>query len=61
MGAGVYMQHINFKLWRAAHDHDWSVEVNGSRYESVPVDLIKQLVQHAILDAEDCLIQTTIQ
>lgn len=54
------MQRINFKIWRAGQDHDWSVEVNGSKYESVPVDLIKQLVQHAILDAEESLVATTV-
>jgi hypothetical protein len=57
---GDRMQQINFRLWRDRGDFDWTLEVNGSRYESVPMDLIERLVQHAIIDAEETLTAATI-
>jgi hypothetical protein len=57
---GDGMQEIKFRLWRPQGERLWSIEVNGRRYESVPIDSIEQLVRHAIIDAEESLIGTTI-
>ena len=46
------MQEINVKLWRNHEDHNWSVEINGKRYESVSIELIQELVDHAQMAAE---------
>lgn len=46
------MQEINVKLWRNHQDQDWSVEINGKRYESVSIELIQELVEHAQTAAE---------
>ncbi len=54
------MQEIRFRLWRSPGERLWSIEVNGRRYESVPIDSIELLVRHAIIDAEESLIGTTI-
>lgn len=54
------MRQINFRVWRFDDDDNWSVEINGSRHESVPLDLISQLVELALFDAEECLIATTV-
>jgi hypothetical protein len=57
---GEGMQEIRFRLWRSPGERLWSIEVNGRRYESVPIDSIELLVRHAIIDAEESLIGTTI-
>ena len=57
---GDGMQEIKFRLWRSPGERLWSIEVNGRRYESVPIDSIELLVRHAIIDAEESLIGTTI-
>jgi hypothetical protein len=46
------MQEINVKLWRNHQDHNWSVEINGKRYDSVSIELIEELVEHAQTAAE---------
>ncbi len=45
------MQEINVKLWRNYQDQNWSVEINGKRYESVSTELIQALVEHAQMAA----------
>ena len=42
------MHDINVKLWRNHREQDWSAEINGIRYESVSIDVIEGLVQHAL-------------
>jgi hypothetical protein len=51
------MQEINVKLWRNNREQDWSVEINGKRYESVPIELIEELVERALIVAEESLIK----
>src|SRR5277367_6614465 len=36
-GKGWFMQEINVKLWRNHQQQDWSIEINGTRYESVTI------------------------
>ena len=54
------MQKINFTFWRDAQEQHWSVEVNGNVYESVPAALVKQLVQHALIEADESTRVATI-
>jgi hypothetical protein len=51
------MQEINVKLWRNNREQDWSVEINGKRYESVPIELIEELVERALIVAEESIIE----
>jgi hypothetical protein len=53
------MQEINVKLWRNHGQQDWSVEINGKRYESVAIELIEELMERALIDAEESLIEAT--
>jgi hypothetical protein len=46
------MQDIQLKLWRNDRQQDWSAEINGTRYDSVSLDVIESLVQYALLSAD---------
>jgi len=46
------MRDINVKLWRNHQNQDWSAEINGVRYDSVSIDVIEGLVQHALYFGE---------
>ena len=46
------MYDINVKLWRNHREQDWSAEINGIRYDSVTIDVIEGLVQHALYFGE---------
>ena len=54
------MQKIDFRIWRENHARDWSVQLNGNVYEALPADLVKQLVLHAMIEADESLVAATI-
>jgi hypothetical protein len=47
---------ILFRLWRNEQEKNWTVEINGERYEAVAIEWIHELVYRALLDAEESLI-----
>jgi hypothetical protein len=51
------MHEISIKLWRNHLEQDWSAEINGKRYEYVAIELIEELVERALLRAEESLTQ----
>lgn len=53
------MQEINLRLWRNHGQQNWSAETNGKRYESVAIELIEELMERALIAAEQSLIEAT--
>jgi len=49
------MQEITIRLWRNRAD-DWSVEINGQRYEHVSAEVVEDLVECALIVEEESLI-----
>jgi hypothetical protein len=52
---GLFMKELNVKLWRNQRDQDWSVEINGERYESVKIEFVEELVKRALVDAKQSM------
>jgi hypothetical protein len=55
------MREINVKLWRNHHEQNWSVEINGNRYENVEIGLIEELVERALILTEQSLMESASQ
>lgn len=51
------MQEINVKLWRNHREQNWSVEINGNRYEHVDIGVIEELVERALIVIEKSLME----
>ena len=51
------MQEINVKIWRKDGEQDWSVEINGKHHEFVGVEAVKKLVERALINAKESLIE----
>jgi hypothetical protein len=50
------MHEINVKLWRNHQQQDWSVEINGTRHDSLTIETIEQLMERALIDAEQAML-----
>jgi hypothetical protein len=48
---------IELKLWRNEEEKNWTAEINGRRYERLPIAWIHAHVHGALLDAEESLIE----
>jgi hypothetical protein len=46
------MQEIKIKLWRNAQAQDWSLEILGKRHEHIGSDTVNDLVEYALLAAQ---------
>jgi hypothetical protein len=55
------MREINVKLWRNHREQNWSVEINGNRYEHVEIGLIEELVERALIVTEQSLMEAATQ
>jgi hypothetical protein len=51
------MHEIRVQLWRNEQEKNWTVEINGERFEKVAIEWIHELVHRALLDAEESLIE----
>jgi hypothetical protein len=49
------MQEITIRLWRNTAG-DWSVEINGQRYEHVSTEVMESLVESSMMVAEESLV-----
>jgi DNA-binding protein YbaB len=49
------MQEFEVKLFRNHREGDWSVEINGKRYDSVSIEFVEDLVKRALNDAKQSL------
>ena len=47
------MQEIKIKLWRNDETQDWSIEINGLRHEHVSSEILEDLVECALIVAEN--------
>jgi hypothetical protein len=50
------MHEINVKLWRNHQQQDWSVEINGTRHDSLTIETIEDLMERALIDAEKAML-----
>jgi hypothetical protein len=46
------MEEITIRLWRNRAGDDWSLEINGQRYEHVSTEIMENLVECALIVAE---------
>jgi hypothetical protein len=53
------MQEITLKLWRNDDAQDWSLEINGLRYEHISAEILEDLAEAALLVAENSLLEAT--
>jgi hypothetical protein len=51
------MQEIILKLWRNDDAQDWSLEINGLRYEHVSAQTLEDLAEAALSVAENSLME----
>jgi hypothetical protein len=51
-----FVQEINVKLWRNHQQQDWSVEINGTRHDSLTIESIEELMARALIDAEKAML-----
>jgi hypothetical protein len=51
------MQEIILKLWRNNDAQDWSLEINGLRYEHVSAETLEDLAEAALSVAENSLME----
>ena len=51
-----HMQKLNVTLWMNPVE-DWSVEINGLRYEHVSAEVMENLVECALIVAQKSLIE----
>jgi hypothetical protein len=56
---GHYVYEITIKLWRNQQEKNWTMEINGQRYEAVAIEWIHAHVYGALLDAEESPIEMT--
>jgi hypothetical protein len=49
-----FMQQLNITLWMN-EAKDWSIQINGQRYEHVPVEVMESLVECALIVAQRSL------
>ena len=53
------IQEIKVRLWRNAEAQDWSVEINGLRHDHVSSEILEDLVETALIVAEEQLMDVT--
>jgi hypothetical protein len=51
------MQEIILKLWRNDDAQDWSLEINGKRYDHVSAEILEDLAEAALVAAENSLME----
>lgn len=52
------MQKLDIVLWMNDQRDDWSIEVNGLRHEHVSSKVVEDLVECALIVAENSLMET---
>ncbi len=55
------MREINIKLWRHEQAEDWSVEIDGKFHRHVSATFIDELVEYALVAAEQALLEPEAQ
>lgn len=54
------MKELNLQIWRNEEAGDWSVVINGLRYEHISSQILEDLVECAVIVAENSLIGPTL-
>jgi hypothetical protein len=56
------MRELTIRIHLNEPPNDWSLEINGQRYEHIPTDVLEELVNVAVIEMESsCLNEQTIQ
>jgi hypothetical protein len=55
------MEEIRIKLWRDQQCQDWHVEINGCRHLHVSSQSMEDLVEAAVITAENLIEQATLR
>lgn len=55
------MTYINIRLWRNSEAQDWHVEMNGVRHMHVTTEIMEDLVEAAMIVAENSLTEAAIR
>jgi hypothetical protein len=51
------LENLKVQLWRNSVERNWSVQVNGKRYDCVTLPFVRQLVKQGLADAKKVLIE----
>jgi hypothetical protein len=54
------MEEIRIRLWRDEHCQDWHIEINGLRHTHVNSQNMEDLVEAAVIRAENVIEQATL-
>jgi hypothetical protein len=54
------MKELHLQIWRNEEAGDWSVVINGLRYEHISSQILEDLVECAVIVAENSLIGPTL-
>jgi hypothetical protein len=54
------MKELNIQIWRNEEAGDWSVVINGLRYEHISSQILEDLVECAVIVAENSLMEPTL-
>jgi hypothetical protein len=54
------MKELHLQIWRNEEAGDWSVAINGLRYEHISSQIMEDLVECAVIVAENSLIGPTL-
>jgi hypothetical protein len=55
------MEEIRIRLWRDEQCQDWHVEINGHRHVHVTSQSMEDLVEAAVIRAENVIEQATLR
>jgi hypothetical protein len=56
----LQMKELHLQIWRNEEAGDWSVVINGLRYEHISSQILEDLVECAVIVAENSLIGPTL-
>jgi hypothetical protein len=54
------MKELHLQIWRNGEAGDWSVAINGLRYEHISSQIMEDLVECAVIVAENSLLGPTL-
>jgi hypothetical protein len=50
------MQEIHITFWTHERGESWSVEINGKFYSHIPTTTVDELVEYAVVAAEEAIL-----
>ena len=52
------MEAINIELFRNQREQDWSVQIDGNRYDHVSSQTLDELIEYALVAAQQNLLES---